>query len=76
MVLPGVLDGQCYELCCFQISPVFYTKRLFQTAHWDGRVQDGRGGGLTQEHAEEGDPGEGVWKECDSQKSEHITSEP
>ena len=59
-------DHKCNDQCSFRdtAKPVFYTRGLFQTAHWDGRVQDGQGGGLTQQQAEEGDPGEGAWQKA------------
>ena len=37
-------DQECYDLCCLRVSPVFYTKRLFQTAHRkmaESRMGDG-----------------------------------
>ena len=47
------------------LSGLLYQGTIPDSTPRDGRVQDGRGGGLTQGHAEEGDTGEGGWKECD-----------
>ena len=37
---PSFPQHDCYDLCCFRVSPVFYTKRLYRL--------DGEGGSQTR----------------------------